>query len=119
MRFAGAAVSFAVAAFVASAANVRAASEVPPAFYGPADPVVKDLRHFDARRPISQEMQTDVPNGFTVSAVGDLIISRPLSQYAGRLPAFRATLDVLRGSDALHDNLETSIFDAQNFAGAA
>lgn len=63
-------------------------------------------------------MRTDVPDGFTVGAMGDLIISRPLSQYAGRLPAFKATLDVLRGTDALYRNLETPIFDARNFTGA-
>lgn len=105
----------------AAAAAAQAPVEAPaqsPAIYGPADPVVKDLRHFDARRPISHEMQLDVPDGFTVGAVGDLIISRPLRQYAQRLPAFKATLDVLGGTDALYGNLETTIFDARNFTGA-
>ncbi|MEP6547343.1 MAG: CapA family protein [Gammaproteobacteria bacterium] len=106
------------AALSIAAAVVVSAAEAPPPVYGPADPVMKDLRHFDARRPISQEMQTDVPNGFTVGAVGDLIISRPLSQYSERLPAFKATLEVLRGADALYGNLETTIFDARNFTGA-
>ena len=101
----------------AAAAAVGPAAQA-PAIYGAADPGVKDLRHFDAKRPIAQEMQTDVPDGFTLAAVGDLIISRPLRQYAQRLPAFKATLDVLRGADAAYGNLETSIFAARNFAGA-
>jgi poly-gamma-glutamate capsule biosynthesis protein CapA/YwtB (metallophosphatase superfamily) len=86
--------------------------------YGAADPVIKDSRHFDDKRPIQREMHTDVPNGFTVGAVGDLIMSRPLSQYSERLPGFKSVLELLRGSDALYGNLETTIFDARNFAGA-
>ncbi len=88
------------------------------AVYGAADPVVKNARRFDAKRPISRELQTDVPNGFTAAAVGDLIISRPLSQYSARLPGFESVLGVLRASDVLYGNLETTIFDARYFAGA-
>jgi poly-gamma-glutamate synthesis protein (capsule biosynthesis protein) len=94
-----------------------AAADQSPVF-GPADPVVKDSRHFDVKRPMVQEMQTDVPNGFTAGAVGDLIISRPLSQYADRLAGFKSVLDVLRGGDVLYGNLETTIFDSRNFQGA-
>jgi poly-gamma-glutamate capsule biosynthesis protein CapA/YwtB (metallophosphatase superfamily) len=86
--------------------------------YGPADPVQKDAGRFDAKRPIRQEMQTDVPDDFTAGAVGDLIISRPLSQYAARLPGFASVLGVLRGVDVLYGNLETTVFDARYFAGA-
>jgi poly-gamma-glutamate capsule biosynthesis protein CapA/YwtB (metallophosphatase superfamily) len=86
--------------------------------YGPADPVIKDPSLFDRKRPLAAELATDVPDGFTAGAVGDLIISRPLSQYATRLPAFKSLLDVLHGSDVLYGNLETTLFDARNFAGA-
>ncbi|HMK87380.1 MAG TPA: CapA family protein [Steroidobacteraceae bacterium] len=86
--------------------------------YGPADPGQKDAARFDPRRPMAQEMHTDVPDGFTVAAVGDLIISRPLSQYADRLPGFAMVLDVLRGADVLYGNLETTLFDARSFRGA-
>jgi poly-gamma-glutamate capsule biosynthesis protein CapA/YwtB (metallophosphatase superfamily) len=95
----------------------RALAEPPPV-YGPADPVIKDPRHFDVRRPIAQELRTDVPDGFTVGAVGDLIISRPLSQYSERLPGFKSVLDILHAGDVLYGNLETTIFDARNFSGA-
>src|SRR3984957_18038900 len=90
----------------------------PPPVYGPADPVIKDPRHFDVKRPIAQEMRTDVPDGFTVGAVGDLIISRPLSQYSERLPGFKAVLELLHGSDVLYGNLETTVFDSRNFTGS-
>jgi poly-gamma-glutamate capsule biosynthesis protein CapA/YwtB (metallophosphatase superfamily) len=85
---------------------------------GPADPVQKDGSRFDSKRPIRREMQTDVPDGFTVGVVGDLIISRPLSQYAARLPAFDSVLGVLRGADVLYGNLETTLFDARHFPGS-
>jgi len=88
------------------------------AVYGPADPVQKNGKRFDPRRPLRQEMQTDVPDGFTVGTVGDLIISRPVSQYAARLPGFAAVLRVLGESDIVYGNLETTIFDSRNFAGA-
>jgi hypothetical protein len=52
----------------------------------PADPGVKNPDRFDAKRPIARELQTDVPKGFTVGAVGDLIISRPLSCTATSRP---------------------------------
>ncbi len=97
---------FIAAALLVSAA---AAGAEPPAVFGPADPRVKDAAHFDVRRPIAQELQTDVPDGFTVGAVGDLIISRPLSQYSQRIPGFKSVLDILRGTDALYGNLETTI----------
>src|SRR5579872_5941296 len=83
--------------------------------YGGADPVIKDANRFDPKRPIARELETDVPDGFTVGAVGDLIISRPLSQYGARLPAFQAVLEVLHAADALYGNLETTIFDVRNF----
>ncbi len=88
------------------------------AVYGAADPVVKDESRFDPRRPVAHELRTDVPDGFTVGAVGDLIISRPLSQYSSRLPGFKAVLDVMHGTDVLYGNLETTIFDVRNFTGS-
>ncbi len=63
-------------------------------------------------------MRANVPNGFLVGAVGDLIPSRPLAQYAGRLPGFKAVLDLLKRSDVLYGNMETSILDIRTFKGA-
>jgi poly-gamma-glutamate capsule biosynthesis protein CapA/YwtB (metallophosphatase superfamily) len=105
-------------ASASASASASAAVAEEPARNGAADPVVKDLRRFDPRRPITQELHTDVPNGFTVGAVGDLIISRPLSQYSERLAGFKAVLQLLHTGDVLYGNLETTIFDPRNFAGA-
>ena len=84
----------------------------------PGDPVIRDPAQFDPARPIDRELQANVPDGFTVAAAGDLIISRPLSQYAPRLPAFRSVLEVLGRANAVYGNLETVIFDARSFTGA-
>jgi len=101
--------ALALAATVAFAEDAR---------FGPADPVVKDPGHLDSKRPIARELLASVPDGFSAVAVGDLIISRPLSQHAERLPAFAAVLEVLRGTDVTFGNLETTIFDPRSFEGA-
>ena len=90
-----------------------------PTSYGPADPGIKDSTQFDAVRPLSQEMSAHVPDGFTLVAVGDLIISRPLSQYGERLPDFSAVLKLLSTADVTYGNLETTIFDNRSFRGSA
>ena len=88
------------------------------ATFGPGDPVAKDVSMFDPKRPMDAEMRANVPDGFSVAAVGDLITSRPLAQYADRLPAFEAVIDILSGTDAVYGNLETTIFDPRSFTGA-
>jgi len=64
-------------------------------------------------------MSAHVPDGFTMTAVGDLIISRPLSQYAERFPNFSAALKLLTTADVTYGNLETVIFDSRTFKGSA
>jgi poly-gamma-glutamate capsule biosynthesis protein CapA/YwtB (metallophosphatase superfamily) len=86
--------------------------------FGPADPIIKRTEQFDTQRPISAELRTHVPDGFVIGAVGDLIISRPLSQYAKTLPAFRSVLDLLQRSTVVYGNMETTIFDPRSFKGA-
>jgi len=86
--------------------------------FGPADPVAKDETKFDPKRPIGAEMQASVPDGFTAAAVGDLIISRPLSQLAPQMPAFASVIEILRGAHVSFGNLETTIFDPKSFEGA-
>ncbi len=99
-----------VAAWILSA--TAAAQQV-----NPAGPGIKNPSLLDPNRPPQRELQTNVPDGFTVTAVGDLIISRPLSQYAARDPQFKAVLDALHGTDVLYGNLETTIFDVRTFKG--
>jgi len=86
--------------------------------FGPADPAVKDATRLDPKRPIEAEMLASVPDGFTAAAVGDLIISRPLSQLATQVPAFAAVIEILRGTNVTFGNLETTIFDPRSFEGA-
>ena len=83
----------------------------------PADPGVKNASKLDARRPLGAELQTSVADGFTLTAVGDLIISRPLSQYAAREPRFKSVLEILRSGDVLCGNMETPIIDLRTFRG--
>jgi poly-gamma-glutamate capsule biosynthesis protein CapA/YwtB (metallophosphatase superfamily) len=89
---------------------------------GPAvsatDPGVRAAAAFDPRRPPAAELVLRVPDGFTVTAVGDLIISRPLRQEAARLPGFKAVLERLRRGNVLYGNMESTIFDVRHFSGA-
>lgn len=82
-----------------------------------ADPEIKDASRFDPHRPLARELETSIANGFTLVAVGDCIISRPMSQYAEREPAFAATLKILQQADAAYGNMETNILDLRAFRG--
>ena len=86
--------------------------------FGPADPIVRDPGQFDPKRPIERELEASVPDGFSAVAVGDLIISRPLSQHAQSLPAFGEVIEILRSTDVAFGNLETTIFDPRRFEGS-
>src|SRR5580693_1450702 len=91
---------------------------VAPAASG-TDPGVRDAAALDSRRPPAAELVLRVPDGFTVTAVCDLIISRPLRQEAARLPGFKAVLGRLKHGDVLYGNMESTIFDVRHFSGAA
>lgn len=84
----------------------------------PADPGIRDAAAFDPKRPPAAELAMQVADGFSIAAVGDLIISRALSQHATRLPRFAAAIELLRGSDIAYGNLETTIFDPRTFTGS-
>lgn len=59
---------------------------------------------------------TNVADGFTMIAVGDLLVRRPLTK--GRESGFRAILRILRDADVAFGNLETNIFDVRAFKGS-
>jgi poly-gamma-glutamate capsule biosynthesis protein CapA/YwtB (metallophosphatase superfamily) len=67
-----------------------------------------------ARDP-AREVATSVADGFTLAAVGDLIIARPISQ--NRDPGFTAVAAILRDADATFGNFEGSAFDIRQFKG--
>src|SRR5256885_539212 len=62
---------------------------------------------FDPRRPPERELLTGIADGFTLAAVGDCIISRPLSPMLARDAGFAAVVKVLRDADAAFGNFET------------
>src|SRR2546425_953301 len=74
-------------------------------------------RHFDPRRPPERELLTGIADGFTLAAVGDCIISRPLSPMLARDAGFAAVVKVLRDADAAFGNFETSAIDLRAFKG--
>ena len=82
-----------------------------------ADPGIKDPSKFDPKRPLQQESQTHVPDGFRLVAVGDCILSRPMSQYANRDTGFASVVTLLKNGDATYGNLETSVIDMRVFRG--
>jgi poly-gamma-glutamate capsule biosynthesis protein CapA/YwtB (metallophosphatase superfamily) len=83
----------------------------------PADPVIKDQQLFDPKRPLSHELEMSVADGFTLAAVGDCIISRPLSQSMESDERFAKVIQILQESDAAVGNLETTIVELRNFKG--
>jgi poly-gamma-glutamate synthesis protein (capsule biosynthesis protein) len=59
--------------------------------------------------------ETNVVDGFTLVAVGDVIIGRPITKLQD--PAFQAVLKILRSADVTFGNMEGSLFDIQDFKG--
>jgi poly-gamma-glutamate synthesis protein (capsule biosynthesis protein) len=92
-------------------ATLALAESTNPSADNPWDPGVRDNKLFDPRRPPEFLFSGRVVDGFTLAAVGDCIIRRPLSQDAGRDPGFAAIIKLLRGADATYGNMEISIVD--------
>ncbi|RWI65633.1 CapA family protein [Mesorhizobium sp.] len=61
-------------------------------------------------------IETNVADGFTMVAVGDLILSRAL--MTGAHPGFGAIVEVLRDAQVTFGNMETLIFDIRSFKGS-
>src|SRR5258705_7729132 len=74
-------------------------------------------RLFDPRRPPERELELSVDDGFTLAAVGDCIISRPLSPMLARDAGFAAVVKILRDADATFGNFENSALDIRAFKG--
>src|ERR1700693_601427 len=84
---------------LAGAAAAQNPSGPDPAGGVIADPGIKDASKFDAKRPLARELETNVPDGFTLVTVGDCIISRPLLQYAARDEGFRKVVEILKRAE--------------------
>ncbi|MBX5242654.1 CapA family protein [Rhizobium sp. NLR22b] len=61
-------------------------------------------------------LDTNVADGFTLVAVGDLIVTRALTK--GNHAGFRNVVETLRGADVTFGNMETNIFDVRSFKGS-
>lgn len=59
---------------------------------------------------------TNVADSFTVVAVGDLIVARPLTRAED--PGFGAIVKILHDADVTFGNMETNIFDIRSFGGS-
>lgn len=59
---------------------------------------------------------TNVADGFTMIAVGDLILSRPLTKY--QHPGFDEVVEILRAADVTFGNMEMNIIDIRSFKGS-
>jgi poly-gamma-glutamate synthesis protein (capsule biosynthesis protein) len=82
-----------------------------------ADPGILDSSKFDPHRPLTQELEMSVPDGFDLIAVGDCITSRPLLQLAAKDSAFADVLSIIHSGDTTYGNMETSILDMREFPG--
>jgi poly-gamma-glutamate capsule biosynthesis protein CapA/YwtB (metallophosphatase superfamily) len=83
----------------------------------PSDPSPRS-EEFDPRRPIAAELELGVSDGFSLTAAGDCIISRPMSHYRDSEPRFAALLDVLKASSVAYANLETVLLDTRSVSAA-
>ncbi|AAB91873.1 conserved hypothetical 50.7 kDa CapA-family protein; almost identical to y4sH (plasmid) [Sinorhizobium fredii NGR234] len=69
----------------------------------------------DGKYDITGSTATNVVDGFTMVAVGDVIVSRALAN--GHHPGFSEIVELLRAADVTFGNMETLIFDIRSFNG--
>ncbi|MCW1413801.1 CapA family protein [Rhizobium sp. 1AS11] len=65
---------------------------------------------------VAGSVDTNIADGFTLIAVGDLIVTRPLTN--GYHPGFGKIVEILQNADVTFGNMETNIFDARSFSGS-
>ena len=68
-----------------------------------------------APRDLGRELAMSVADGFTLTAVGDLIIARPVAETAD--PAFQSVGALLKRGDVTFGNFEGSAIDMRRFKG--
>ncbi|MEI9414038.1 CapA family protein [Mesorhizobium sp. Cs1321R2N1] len=66
----------------------------------------------DDRYDTAGSIATNVADGFTMAAVGDLLYARPVAR--GNHPGFADVLRTLHGTDVTFGNLETNILDVRS-----
>ena len=76
-----------------------------------APPPTPTPRLFDSKRPPERELETSIADGFTLAAVGDLIMERPLSQLLPGDPGFAAVVRIVREANVAFGNFENVAID--------
>ncbi|MHC4047963.1 CapA family protein [Bradyrhizobium sp. 23AC] len=76
----------------------------------------KHLVRRDVSYDTAGSIATNVADGFTMVAVGDLIVTRPLTK--GQDQGFGSIIKILFGADVTFGNMETNIFDVRTFKGS-
>ena len=65
---------------------------------------------------VAGSLETNIADGFTLVAVGDLIVSRRLTNSCHT--GFAQVVEILQAADVTFGNLETNIFDIRSFEGS-
>jgi poly-gamma-glutamate synthesis protein (capsule biosynthesis protein) len=102
---------FFLAVFALIAPNARAQNSSPAPTAPPSAKPSAAPSTVEDPRALAESMR----DGFTIAAVGDLIIAR--SESSSEDPAFKATLKILRGADVAMGNMEGTLIDIRNFKG--
>jgi poly-gamma-glutamate synthesis protein (capsule biosynthesis protein) len=95
-----------LAAALLATLPLAATADGQPAPASPVGTLSEDLAH---------GLTPTVPDGFSVAAVGDVILTHPIAER--RDPGFRATLEWLKASDVAFGNLEETLGDPRAFGG--
>ena len=86
--------------------------------YGGALAAAQEARPpFDPKRPPERELEMTTLGSFTLAAVGDCIISHPLTPLLAGDRDFAFVVDILRAADATFGNFENSAIDFRRFEG--
>ncbi len=105
-RFRTAIATIAAGGGLIAGASGQAARKAPAARPAPAPTAARPATRAPAAIApgYNQSLQCSIGDGFTLAAVGDLILNQPESQYAA--PRFQAALAILRRADAAFGNFE-------------
>ncbi|HEU4401315.1 MAG TPA: CapA family protein [Candidatus Polarisedimenticolia bacterium] len=110
--------SIIVAALALIAGTIVSAHSTPAPGRSPTEEQQPDQRLFDPRRPPDRELELSIGDGFTLAAVGDCIISRPLSALLKTDAGFAGAARIVREAEVAFGNLETPIVDLRSFKGS-
>lgn len=84
--------------------------------HNPAHENASDVARQSDGYDTAGSIATNIADGFTMVAVGDLIVSRALTK--GAHPGFDHVVKILKDADVTFGNMETNIFDIRSFNGS-